>query len=50
MEEGQALRDENADLLDQLEVARNPSVVDGYERLEATLRPARRRRPPLAPP
>jgi len=38
MDECQALRDENADLVDQLEVARNPGVVEGYERLEATLR------------
>ena len=38
MDECQALRDENADLLAQLEVARNPGVVEGYERLEATLR------------
>jgi anti-sigma regulatory factor (Ser/Thr protein kinase) len=37
MDEGQALRDENADLLAQLELARNPGVIEGYERLEATL-------------
>ncbi len=38
MDECQALRVENADLVDQLEIARNPTVVEGYERLEATLR------------
>ena len=38
MDECQALRDENADLLAQLELARNPGVAEGYERLEATLR------------
>jgi anti-sigma regulatory factor (Ser/Thr protein kinase) len=38
MDECQALRVENADLVDQLELARNPTVVEGYERLEATLR------------
>ena len=38
MAETQALRDENADLLAQLEVARAPiSVVTGLGRLEATL-------------
>ena len=37
MDEGQALRDENADLLAQLELARNPGLADAYERLEATL-------------
>jgi serine/threonine-protein kinase RsbW len=39
MDETQALRDENADLLDQLETARNPLAADVYERLEAVLRP-----------
>jgi anti-sigma regulatory factor (Ser/Thr protein kinase) len=38
MEECQALRDENADLVAQLELARNPIGSEGYERLEATLR------------
>jgi anti-sigma regulatory factor (Ser/Thr protein kinase) len=38
MDEGQALRDENSDLLAQLEVARNPDAAEGYERLEAILR------------
>ena len=38
MDEAQALRDENADLLAQLELARNPADGDGYERLEAVLR------------
>ena len=38
MAECQVLRDENADLVDQLELARNPGVAEGYERLEATLR------------
>ena len=38
MDECQALRDENADLLAQLELARNPGVAEGYQRLEATLR------------
>jgi anti-sigma regulatory factor (Ser/Thr protein kinase) len=38
MREAQALRDENADLLCQLEAARTPlAVVDGVDRLEATL-------------
>jgi anti-sigma regulatory factor (Ser/Thr protein kinase) len=37
MDEGQALRDENADLLSQLELSRTPGVAEGYERLEATL-------------
>jgi len=38
MDECQALRVENADLLAQLELARNAGVAEGYERLEATLR------------
>jgi anti-sigma regulatory factor (Ser/Thr protein kinase) len=38
MHEAQALRDENADLRAQLEVARDSVAVDGFERLEATLR------------
>lgn len=38
MDEGQALRDENADLVAQLELARNPDGSEGYERLEAILR------------
>jgi len=38
MLEAQALRDENADLLAQLEAARTPlAIVDGIDRLEATL-------------
>ena len=38
MREAQVLRDENADLLAQLEAARTPvAVVDGIDRLEATL-------------
>ena len=38
MSEAQALRDENADLLAQLEAARRPFVVaNGIDRLEATL-------------
>ena len=39
MDETQALRVENADLLAQLEAARNPEAAEGYERLEAVLRP-----------
>jgi anti-sigma regulatory factor (Ser/Thr protein kinase) len=38
MEEAQLLRDENADLLAQLETARDSAAVAGFERLEATLR------------
>jgi anti-sigma regulatory factor (Ser/Thr protein kinase) len=38
MEEAQALRVENADLVAQLEAARNPVAADVYERLEAVLR------------
>ena len=38
MSEAQSLRDENADLLAQLEAARRPFVVaDGIDRIEATL-------------
>jgi anti-sigma regulatory factor (Ser/Thr protein kinase) len=37
MHEGQVLRDENADLIAQLEAARDPVAVNGVERLEATL-------------
>jgi anti-sigma regulatory factor (Ser/Thr protein kinase) len=37
MDETQALRAENADLLAQLEVVRNPGAAQGYERLEAML-------------
>lgn len=37
MDECQALRAENADLLDQLESARDPVAVIGIDRLEATL-------------
>jgi anti-sigma regulatory factor (Ser/Thr protein kinase) len=38
MREAQTLRDENADLLAQLEAARTPvAVVEGIDRLEATL-------------
>jgi anti-sigma regulatory factor (Ser/Thr protein kinase) len=39
MDETQALRDENADLLAQLEAALSPVAADVYERLEAVLRP-----------
>jgi anti-sigma regulatory factor (Ser/Thr protein kinase) len=38
VEEAQVLRDENADLIAQLEAARNSAAVDGFERLEAILR------------
>jgi len=39
MDEAQVLRDENADLVAQLETARSPLAADVYERLEAVLRP-----------
>jgi serine/threonine-protein kinase RsbW len=40
MDEAQALRAENADLVAQLDAARGPVAADVYERLEAVLRPS----------
>jgi serine/threonine-protein kinase RsbW len=37
LREAQSLRDENADLIAQLEAAREPAVANGDDRLEATL-------------